>query len=119
MLAERVGPSGTGKSHCLIGLGEAAIHSGLRIRNFAAAVLIETTYRGLCDNSVGRVIESLLRADLVVVDELGFAPLDAMGSQLLFRFVAAANERPIGGRQFVVWVLGLRRRLSRSSWNLV
>ena len=28
-----------------------------------------------------------------MVDELGFAPLDALGSQLLFHFVAAAYER--------------------------
>ncbi len=81
-----VGPPGTGKNHALIGLGEAAIRAGLRVRSFAAAALVETLYRGLADNSVGRVIESLLRADLVVVDELGFAPLDATGSQLLYRF---------------------------------
>jgi hypothetical protein len=30
---------------------------------------------------------------MVICDELGFAPLDANGSQLLFRFVAAAYER--------------------------
>lgn len=88
-----VGPPGTGKSHALIGLGEAAIRAGLRVRYFAAASLVEALYRGLADNSVGRLIEGLLRADLVVVDELGFAPLDAVGSQLLFRFVAAAYER--------------------------
>ena len=88
-----VGPPGTGKSHCLIGLGEAAISAGLRVRYFAAAALVEALYRGLADNSVGRVMEGLLRADLVIVDELGFAPLDATGSQLLFRFVAAAYER--------------------------
>ena len=39
------------------------------------------------------IIEALLRADLVIVDELGFAPLDDTGAQLLFRFVAAAYER--------------------------
>jgi len=88
-----VGPPGTGKSHCLIGLGEAAIRAGLRVRYFAAAALVEALYRGLADNSVGRLIEGLLRADLVVIDELGFAPLDDVGSQLLFRFVAAAYER--------------------------
>jgi DNA replication protein DnaC len=88
-----VGPPGTGKSHCLIGLGEAAVRSGKRVRYFAAAALVESLYRGLADNSVGRLIEGLLRADLVIVDELGFAPLDDVGSQLLFRFVAAAYER--------------------------
>ena len=88
-----VGPPGTGKSHLLVGLGEAAISSGKRVRYFAAAALVESLYRGLADNSVGRLIEGLLRADLVIIDELGFAPLDDTGSQLLFRFVAAAYER--------------------------
>ena len=88
-----MGPPGTGKSHALIGLGEAAIRAGLRVRYFAAAALVETLYRGLADNSVGRLIEGLLRADLVIVDDLGFAPLDDTGAQLLFRFVAAAYER--------------------------
>ncbi|MBB6347753.1 DNA replication protein DnaC [Nonomuraea muscovyensis] len=88
-----VGPAGTGKSHSLIALGIAAIQAGHKVRYFTAAELVETLYRGLADNSVGRVIENLLRADLIVIDEVGFAPLDDTGAQLLFRFVAAAYER--------------------------
>jgi DNA replication protein DnaC len=88
-----VGPAGTGKSHTLIALGVAAVQASHRVRYFTAAELVETLYRGLADNSVGRLIEALLRADLVIVDELGFAPLDDTGAQLLFRFVAAAYER--------------------------
>jgi DNA replication protein DnaC len=71
-----VGPPGTGKSHLLIALGHAAVTAGHRVRYFTAAELVDT----------------LLRADYVIVDELGFAPLDDTGSQLLFRFVAAAYE---------------------------
>lgn len=88
-----VGPPGTGKSHLLIALGHAAIQAGHRVRYFTAAELVENLYRGLADNSVGKVIETLLRHDLIVCDEVGFAPLDSTGSQLLFRFVAAAYER--------------------------
>jgi DNA replication protein DnaC len=88
-----IGPAGTGKSHILVALGIAAVESGHRVRYFTAAELVETLYRGLADNSVGRVIDTLLRNDLVLVDELGFAPLDDTGAQLLFRFVAAAYER--------------------------
>lgn len=88
-----IGPAGTGKSHTLIGLGIAAVEAGHRVRYFTAAELVENLYRGLADNSVGRVIENLLRNDVVLVDELGFAPLDDTGAQLLFRFVAAAYER--------------------------
>ena len=85
--------AGTGKSHLLVALGVAAVHAGHRVRYFTAADLVETLYRGLADNSVGRVIDTLLRNELIIVDELGFAPMDDTGTQLLFRFVAAAYER--------------------------
>ncbi len=88
-----VGPAGTGKSHLLVALGHAAVDAGRRVRYFTAAELVETLYRGLADNSVGRQIEMILRADLVLIDEIGFAPLDDNGAQLFFRFVAAAYER--------------------------
>jgi DNA replication protein DnaC len=63
-----IGPAGTGKSHTLIGLGVAAIHAGHKVRYFTAADLVETLYRGLADNTVGKIIESLLRVDLIILD---------------------------------------------------
>lgn len=88
-----IGPAGTGKSHTLIALGHAAVLAGHRVRYLTAADLVETLYRGLADNTVGKVIEVLLRNDVLLVDEIGFAPLDDTGAQLLFRFVAATYER--------------------------
>jgi len=88
-----VGPAGTGKSHLLVALGVAAVQAGRRVRYFTAAELVETLYRSLADNSVGKVLDTLLRNDLIIVDEVGFAPLDDTGAQLLFRFIAAAYER--------------------------
>jgi DNA replication protein DnaC len=88
-----IGPAGTGKSHTLVGCGVQAVERGMKVRYLVAADLIETLYRGLADNTVGKVISQLLRNELILVDELGFAPLDDTGCQLLFRFVAAAYER--------------------------
>ena len=88
-----IGPAGTGKSHTLIALGHAAVTAGHRVKYLTAADLIETLYRGLADNTVGKTIEGLLRHDLLLVDEVGFAPLDDTGAQLLFRVIAAAYER--------------------------
>ena len=88
-----VGPAGTGKSHLLVALGHAAIEAGFRVRYFSATELVETLYRGLADNSVGRVLEQVLKADLILIDEIGFAPLDHTGAQLFFRVVTAAYER--------------------------
>ena len=77
-----IGPAGTGKSHILVALGIAAVQAGHRVRYFTAADLVETLYRALADNSVGKVIDTLLRNDVVLLDELGFAPLDDTGTQL-------------------------------------
>ncbi len=88
-----IGPPGTGKSHTLIALGHAAVTAGLKVKYCTAADLIEQLYRGLADNSVGRTIDTLIRNDLIIIDEVGFAPLDDTGTQLLFRLVAAAYER--------------------------
>jgi len=88
-----LGPAGTGKSHLLIAIGHAAVAAGHRVRYFTAVDLVETLYRGLADNAFGRVIDNLLRVDFVVVDEIGFAPLDPTGSQLFFRFFSSAYER--------------------------
>ena len=88
-----VGPAGTGKSHLLVAAGVAAVTAGHKVRYFTAAELLEVLFRGLADNSVGKVIDTLLRNDLIICDEVGFAPLDDTGAQLLFRFVAAAYER--------------------------
>ncbi|MGA7419331.1 MAG: ATP-binding protein [Acidimicrobiales bacterium] len=45
------------------------------------------------DNSVRRVLEGILKADLILIDEIGFAPMHHTGAQLFFRLVAAAYER--------------------------
>jgi DNA replication protein DnaC len=88
-----VGPAGTGKSHVLVSLGISAVHAGHKVHYFTAADLVDTLYRGLADNSAGKVIENLLRNDLILIDEVGFAPLDDTAAQLLFRLVSAAYER--------------------------
>ena len=87
-----VGPAGTGKSHYLIGLGRAAVTAGYKVRYFTAVDLVEHLYRAVADNTVGRAIEQICRNDLIIIDEIGFAPLDHTGCQLLFRLVAAGYE---------------------------
>lgn len=88
-----VGPAGTGKSHYLIALGRAAVEAGHRVRYFTAAEVVEHLWRATADNTVGRTIEQLCRNQLLIIDEIGFAPLDHTGCQMLFRLVAAAYEK--------------------------
>jgi DNA replication protein DnaC len=72
---------GTGKSHTLIGLGAAAVAAGHKVRYFTAADLVETRHRSMADNTVGKTIDTLLRNDVLILDEVGFAPLDDTGTQ--------------------------------------
>ena len=88
-----VGPAGTGKTHYLIALGRAAVEAGYRVRYFTAIELVEWLYRALADNTVAPAIETVCRNDLIIIDEIGFAPLDHTGCQHLFRLIAAAYER--------------------------
>jgi len=45
----------------LIACGHAAVHAGFKVRYFTAADLIEALYRRLADNTVGKIIDTLLR----------------------------------------------------------
>jgi len=92
-----VGPAETGKGHALIALAHTPIEAGFRVRCFAAASLADALYQGLADNSVGRLIEGLRRADLLIVDDLRFAPLDRAEAQFLFRRAHAGLRLPRGG----------------------
>ena len=87
-----MGPAGTGKSHLLVALGHRAVDEGNRVRYFTATELVETLYRALADNSVGKVIGQIMKADLILIDEIGFAPMDTTGAELFFRVVSAAYE---------------------------
>ncbi len=88
-----VGPAGTGKTHYLIALGRAAVKAGHLVRYYSAIELVEQLWRGQADNSVGKTIEAICRHDLIIIDEIGFAPLEPVLSQLLFRLISAAYEK--------------------------
>jgi DNA replication protein DnaC len=100
-----IGPAGGGKSHMLVALGVAAVEAGHRVRYFTARPRREPL-PGTSRQLRRTRRRHLLRNDLIIVDELGFAPLDDTGAQLLFRSVAPAYERGLGigsQRPFESW----------------
>ena len=82
-----VGPAGTGKSHMLIALGRAAVHAGLRSAASPPPTSSTTSTAASPTTPSPARSTPILRVDLVIVDELGFAPLDLQGGQLLFRAI--------------------------------
>ena len=87
------GPSGTGKSHFLEALGHLAITSGMRVAWFSLESLGALVRRHRTDDSVNRAIARLLRANLVVVDDIGMLPVGQDAAEGFYRLVDAAYER--------------------------
>jgi DNA replication protein DnaC len=65
------GPSGTGKSMFLEALGQTAVETGHRVAWFSLEGLGVLVRRHRADDSVTRAITRILRAELVVVDDIG------------------------------------------------
>lgn len=89
-----VGDIGTGKTHLGIALALAACRHGKRVRFFTAASLVNELLEAQDEYHLGKLFASLMRQDLVVLDELGFVPFNARGAQLLFQF---CSERYLRG----------------------
>jgi DNA replication protein DnaC len=88
-----VGNPGLGKSHLATGLALAACRQGYKVRFYNAAGLVNELILAQEKHQVPRLLATTLKHHLVVVDELGFIPFDASGSQLMFQFCSALYER--------------------------
>ena len=87
------GPSGTGKTMFLEALGHAAVEAGRRVAWFSLESLGVLVRRHRADDSVTRAIARILRADLIVVDDIGLLPVAHDAAEGLYRLVDAAYER--------------------------
>ncbi len=87
------GPSGTGKTFLLEALGQHAVEAGLKVAWFTLEDLGVLLRRHRADDTVTRAIARILRADLVVVDDIGLRPVAADAAEGLYRLVDAAYEK--------------------------
>jgi DNA replication protein DnaC len=87
------GPSGTGKSHFLEALGHAAIDAGAHVSWFSLEALGALVRRHRADDTTGRAIKRIMRADVIVIDDIGLLPVAAETAEALYRVVDAAYEK--------------------------
>jgi DNA replication protein DnaC len=87
------GPSGTGKTFLLEALGQHAVEQGLRVAWFTLEQLGVLLRRHRADDTVTKAIARVLRADLVVVDDIGLLPVAGDAAEGLYRLVDAAYEK--------------------------
>lgn len=90
--------TGRGKTHLAIAVGAAAVRAGKSVRFFTVAQLVMHLADARDRGRLRRELDDLLSADLLVLDELGYVPLDVEGARLLFQVMSA----PEGSQSLIV-----------------
>jgi DNA replication protein DnaC len=87
-----IGPTGTGKSHLLAALGYTAAERGCSVRHTRVVDMINHLTAAQTKGVLGNTLRTYVRPSLLLLDELGYLPIDKRGADLLFQVVAARYE---------------------------
>lgn len=87
-----IGPTGTGKSHLLNALGYTACEKGISVRFTRVVDMINDLIAMQRRGTLQKALREYTRPQLLLLDELGYLPIDKRGADLLFQVVAARYE---------------------------
>jgi len=88
-----IGGPGTGKTHLATALGISGLtHHGKRVRFYSTIDLVNALEQEKAQGKAGRIALSLMRMDLVILDELGYLPFSQAGGALLFHLLSKLYE---------------------------
>ena len=87
------GDVGTGKTHLATALAATACHRGIPARYFTTSSLVMTLRRAKDAGRLDRELATLAKTQLLVIDELGYLPIDPDGARLLFQVISDAYEK--------------------------
>ncbi len=88
-----VGGPGTGKTHLATAIGVSGItRHDKRVRFYSTVDLVNALEQEKAQGKAGRIALSLLRMDLVILDELGYLPFSQAGGALLFHLLSRLYE---------------------------
>jgi DNA replication protein DnaC len=87
-----IGPPGVGKTHLAIGIGLKAIDAGYKVSFHTALSLMETLEVAELKGELKKKINQLLKFDVLIIDELGYLPMNKQGRHNLFQLINALYE---------------------------
>jgi DNA replication protein DnaC len=87
-----IGKTGTGKSHLFNALGYTACEKGISVRWTRVIDMINVLTTAQINGTLEKRLKEYTRPDLLLLDELGYLPIDKRGADLMFQVVAARYE---------------------------
>ena len=83
---------GLGKTHLSIALGHTACLRGYSVLFTTAVEIINTLAAAQAHGGLNRELKKYLRPRLLLIDELGYLPIDKQGADLLFQIISQRYE---------------------------
>lgn len=87
-----IGPPGVGKTHLAIGIGQKALDAGYRVLFTTALALNEILEIAELKGELKKKINGLSKFDLIIIDELGYLPMNKQGNYNLFQLINTLYE---------------------------